>query len=72
MEPTIGRMVHYIGHRPTELDDVQPKVRAAIITDVDSATDTVSLAVFTGGGIRDLSYVKQGTEVGCWQWPPRV
>ncbi|RUT48568.1 hypothetical protein EJP82_01090 [Paenibacillus anaericanus] len=64
-EPTIGRIVHYFMSETGS-------VRAAIIVKVND-DDTVNLAAWTRDGVQlPVVGVKQGSEYGQWNWPPRV
>jgi len=69
MQPTIGRIVHYLSH------DAPPQTRAAIITRVHTER-CVDLCIFspTSGPYAMTSVVTTGDGEpfpGCWTWPPR-
>lgn len=73
MEPTVGRIVHYV--------DFQGLKHAAIVTHVIDERD-VNLAVFYDGGVgatmQALSAItyeanpQRGYVGGSWHWPERV
>lgn len=47
-----------------------PTVFAGIITEVQDANSTVSLAVFGPAGLRFEANVSQGSSPGQWDWMP--
>jgi hypothetical protein len=71
MEPTIGRIVHFVGW--------DARHHAAIVTEVwdggpGIGIDSISLAIFERSGVqmRDRVYVDEGgTRPGSWHWPER-
>jgi predicted SprT family Zn-dependent metalloprotease len=76
MEPTVGRIVHYLT-RNLGLDANDAGAiyaEAAIITQVISP-EVVHLRVFkrTGGAedVRFVSFQKKHNEPNTWVWPPR-
>ncbi len=75
LKPTVGRIVQYING--TVKHDVNGKpvliteVLAALITQVDHETGRVWLAIFYPGGGMGAVLSQEGTEPGCWRWPPR-
>ncbi|QJD50406.1 hypothetical protein SEA_CHRIS_3 [Mycobacterium phage Chris] len=74
MNPSVGRIVHFVPPN-VEPADAAAEVRAAIVTDVLSAsTGLVGLAVFMPYGIAvppEVAHADTPTP-GCWSWPPRV
>lgn len=64
MEPTIGRIVHYAPYSETA-------PHAALVTEVEP-DGTVALAIFSTTSTYFLRGVKQGSEPGQWDWPPRA
>lgn len=68
--PTVGRIVHY--KTRGSADGVYPPTNfASIITEVQTALGTVSLAVFGPQGLRFELTVQQGDAAGQWNWPER-
>lgn len=70
--PTIGRIVHFV-HSNTHVRTGPPIIRAAIITEVDTADDptsTVGLAIFNPTCMFFNCNVPFGDLPGQWHWPP--
>ena len=70
MKPSIGRVVHYKSYG-TPGGEHKSEPQAAIITGV-VGDDTVHLCVLYDNGMSFKHDVKQGSEGGQWDWPPRV
>jgi hypothetical protein len=77
MEPTVGRIVHYVSHgSPVRADGSQAyyaQCRAAIVT--ETPLEGVSLCVLNPTGQFFLTGVDQDEEHhagGSWHWPERV
>lgn len=75
MEPTVGRIVHYVSHgTPVLLDGTQTYesvCRAAIVTGVGD--NYVSLTVFSPEGAWfGRSQFSTEHDGGSWHWPERA
>jgi hypothetical protein len=81
MNPSVGRIVHYVSRGSAD-GVFTPQCRAAIITEIGADQNTghegfVSLAVLNPQGMFfdwDVRYedVAQGQTGGTWHWPERV
>lgn len=72
-QPSVGRVVHYQAYG-TPGGEYKSVPRAAIITDVTSNPEVVSLCVLNPTGMffnTAVPYSGDG-EPGCWSWPPFV
>ena len=72
MQPTIGRIVHYVSYG-TPAGEYPQTCRAAVITEVVNP-NVVSLAVLNPEGMffnRELT-LDEGHTGGTWHWPERV
>lgn len=65
MKPSVGRIVH-VKHSPNIF-------HPAIVTEVMNET-TINCTVFAPGASHTspMSSVKQGEEIGNWNWPARL
>jgi hypothetical protein len=72
MNPSVGRIVHYVSYG-TPGGEYVSQCRAAIVTDIVS-DDVVGLAVLnpTGMFFNRSTYDESGTVGGSWHWPERV
>lgn len=67
MKPTMGRIVIYREVVAVGGEDLMPAIVQGVEQD-----GTLRLCVF-GRFSQSMRYnVKEGTEEGTWQWPPRV
>lgn len=76
MEPSIGRIVHYVSYG-TPGGEYTSRCRAAIITELypESMRNTVGLAVMSPEGIlfsRGIGQSEDEHVGGTWHWPERV
>ena len=73
MEPTIGRIVHYVSYG-TPGGEYEPLHRAAIITAVYGHPRDVALCVMNPTGIFFNEHVLYDEEFagGTWHWPERA
>jgi hypothetical protein len=77
MQPSVGRIVHYVSYG-TPGGEYTSQCRAAIVTQVTEdpdAGDAVSLAVLNPEGMffnRHVPHEEDGYVGGTWHWPGRV
>jgi hypothetical protein len=79
MNPSVGRMVHYVSYG-TPGGEYTSQCRAAVIASLPKPwSDTVDLVVFNPEGLffnKECPFgepLTDGTsEVGTWHWPERV
>jgi hypothetical protein len=78
MQPSVGRIVHYVSHgTPPKLDGSQAypsTCRAAVVTEV-ADNDVVGLAVLNPEGMffnRDVHHQEDDHAGGSWHWPERA
>ena len=71
MKPSIGRIVHYISYG-TPNGEFKPEHRAAIITRVGDADDTIDICVLNPTGLYFNQNVNKGDREGQWHEPERV
>lgn len=77
MDPTIGRIVHYVAEAADDKDHPF-RVRPAIVTAANGSTP--SLAILHEHALEFRQAVPQGAadlddiedRVGTWNWPPRA
>lgn len=71
MNPSIGRVVHYVSYG-TPGGEYTSECRAAIVTEVHDPDD-VSLCVLNPSGLFfNVSRFDEGKAGGTWHWPERV
>ena len=75
MQPSIGRIVHYISYG-TPGGEYESTCRAAVISEVGSGgfSDTVGLAILNPTGMffnRTITH-DENRAPGTWHWPERV
>ena len=72
MNPTIGRIVHYVSYG-TPGGEYGSHCRAAVVTEVNTS-DTVGLCVLNPGGVffdRTVTHDEELLKGGTWHWPER-
>lgn len=76
MNPSVGRIVHYVSRGSAD-GVFEPECRAAIITGINEDNGKVELMVFNPQGVfwdynMDYQDVAEGKTGGTWHWPERV
>ncbi|OPC84227.1 hypothetical protein B4N89_27800 [Embleya scabrispora] len=79
--PTVGRIVHYVGHGSPVRDDgtqaYPAECRAAIVTEVPHdgfGTESVGLCILNPGGVffgELIIHDENDHAGGTWHWPER-
>lgn len=72
MQPSVGRVVHYVSYG-TPGGEYPSVCRAAIVTEVSA--ESVGLAVLNPEGMffnRDVPHLEAHHDGGTWHWPERV
>ena len=76
MNPTVGRIVHYVSYG-TPGGEVASECRAAVVTEADGGS-TVALAVlnptglFFNTGVPQYEHATGLLKGGTWHWPERT
>jgi hypothetical protein len=83
MQPTVGRIVHYVSYG-TPGGEYESECRAAVVTEVDSHPDadgTIGLCVLNPTGLFFNQHIEHAEDKdagasqhpgGTWHWPERV
>jgi len=73
VEPTIGRIVHYVSYG-TPNGEYEPLHRAAIVTAVGPDPEDIGLCVLNPSGIFFNEFVRYDDAFsgGTWHWPERA